>query len=110
LRIEIIRDGPAYRKEIFLTPIVHELAAFEVTTTLNDEDRDTIAKRDSIAPMDQISGDELKDVTDEHLGDTLEKIAGVNVDTESGNVSGINIRGAGPKQTRVVVPDPNKPA
>jgi TonB-dependent receptor len=103
LRIEIIRNGPAYRKEIFLTPIVHELAAFEVTTTLNDEDRDTIAKRDSIAPMDQISGDELKDVTDEHLGDTLEKIAGVNVDTESGNVSGINIRGAGPKQTRVTL-------
>ena len=103
LRIEVLRDGPVYRKEVFLTPIVHDLAAFEVTTNLSDQDRDTIAKRDSIAPMDQISGDELKDVTDEHLGDTLEKIAGVTVDTESGNVSGINIRGAGPKQTRVTL-------
>jgi TonB-dependent receptor len=103
LRIEVRPGGPSHKMEVFLSPIVHELAEFEVTTELDDRDRDAIAERGSITPMNQISGDELKDVTDEHLGDTLEKIAGVTVSSEDGNVSGINIRGAGPKQTRVTL-------
>ena len=103
LRIEVILNAPAHREEVFLTPMVHELSAFEVTTSLTDEDSDRIAERQSITPMDQVSGEQLQDIADQDLGDSLQKIAGVSIDSEGGSVSGINIRGAGPKQTRVTM-------
>jgi TonB-dependent receptor len=103
IRLEISEDVPSLRKEIYLDPLILDLAAFEVEAQLTDEDRDALAKRNAIAPMDQISGEELREITDDDIGDTLEKIAGVTVDSEEGSVTGISIRGAGPKQTRVTV-------
>ncbi|MEX0327034.1 MAG: TonB-dependent receptor plug domain-containing protein, partial [Puniceicoccaceae bacterium] len=103
LRLEIRDEVPSIRKEVYLNPLILDMEAFEVSASLTDADRDILARRQSVAPMDQISGEELQDITDDGLGDTLEKIAGVTVDTEEGSVSGINIRGAGPKQTRVTL-------
>ena len=103
LRVELTGDEAVFREELFLTPQIHDLPSYEVRTSFLDSDQDAIDKRNAVAPIDQMSGEELHDVVDEHLGDTLSRVAGVNVDMEDGDVSGINIRGAGPAQTRITV-------
>lgn len=103
VRLEVTPLDPFIRKEVFLEPFVVNLPAFEVTTELTDADQDALAKRQALLPVDQISGEALQDITQDGLGEALEKVAGVTVDSDSGNVSGINIRGAGPRQTRVTL-------
>ena len=103
LRIEIPGPEAVFRREILLEPVVTNLAEFEVRGSLTDEDRDALAKRQAVTPTEQLSGEELRDVTDNGVGESLEKITGVTVDTEEGSVSGISIRGTGPRQTRLTL-------
>ena len=103
IRIEIQPDNMQQRIEAFLTPTVHDLEAFEVKAELTDEDRDILAAREAVAPTSQVSGDELKDITSDGVADSIEKIAGVSVSSEEGSVTGISIRGAGARQTRVTL-------
>jgi TonB-dependent receptor len=103
IRLEVEETSPPAPVEVILSPVVHDLTPFEVAAELTDEDRDLLAARQALAPSQQITGEALRDITDDGLGDTLEKVAGVTVSSEDGATSGINIRGAGARQTRVTL-------
>lgn len=103
VRLEVGPDIPAQRLDVFLSPVIHELPPLEVQGELSDEDRAILASREAVSPTDEISGEALKDITSDGVADSLEKIAGVSVSSEEGSVSGISIRGAGARQTRVTL-------
>jgi TonB-dependent receptor len=103
IRIELQPDMPILMVEAMLTPQVYDLGSFTVQAQLNDEDRDIIAAREAVAPTSQVSGDELRDITSDGVGESLEKIAGVTTSSEDGAIGGISIRGAGARQTRVTL-------
>jgi TonB-dependent receptor len=103
IRLNLPHESTAQPIEVILSPQVYDLAPFTVAAQLSDEDRDAAASRNAVAPVDQISGDALRDVADSTIGDTLERIAGVTTSSEDGSLSGISIRGAGASQTRVTL-------
>lgn len=103
IRLELKEEEPSSRQEVYLKPIILELEAYEVKTSLTDDDKDRLAAREAIISMTQISGEELQDVSNETVADALKTVTGVNVNTEGGQIQGINIRGAGARQTRITV-------
>lgn len=100
LRVDIADGSLPTREEIYLEPVALELASLTVQAAFSDEDQDALARRASAAPMDQLTGEALRDEADATVGDVLEKIAGVTVTSDGG---GVNIRGAGARQTRITV-------
>jgi hypothetical protein len=103
LRIEITDTESIFRKSIFLQTAVLELDPLTVTATLSIEDEATLRQRSSPTPGTELTGEALKEVSDDAVTDALEKVAGVTVSSEDGEASGVSIRGAGAKQTRITV-------
>lgn len=89
--------------EIFLRPAIHELPPFLVSSNSSDEEDDAAESLGSASPIHQLSGDALRDPSNDGIADTLERVVGVTTGSEDGALSGISIRGAGARQTRITI-------
>lgn len=67
-----------------------------VTASLN-------TKRFSNAIVDAITSEDIGKFPDKNIGDALQRISGVTLDRQYGEVSGVTIRGTAPEQSRILL-------
>lgn len=60
-------------------------------------------KRFANAVVDAITSEDIGKFPDKNIGDALQRISGVTVDRQYGEVSGVTIRGTAPEQSRVLL-------
>ncbi len=60
-------------------------------------------KRHSNAIVDAITSEDIGKFPDKNIGDALQRMSGVTVDRQYGEVSGITIRGTAPEQSRILL-------
>jgi len=60
-------------------------------------------KRFSNSIVDAITSEDIGKFPDKNIGDALQRISGVTVDRQYGEVSGVTIRGTAPEQSRILL-------
>ena len=60
-------------------------------------------KRFADGVVDAITAEDIGKFPDKNIGDALQRISGVTVDRQYGEVSGVTIRGTAPEQSRVLL-------
>lgn len=60
-------------------------------------------KRFADSTVDAITSEDIGKFPDKNIGDALQRISGVTVDRQYGEVSGVTIRGTAPEQSRILL-------
>lgn len=60
-------------------------------------------KRFANAVVDAVTAEDIGKFPDKNIGDALQRISGVSVDRQYGEVSGVTIRGTAPEHTRILL-------